>query len=99
MNSTPIVLSWGIFIIVVVTIYMKSSALLKLALVFHVSISTVERCFSKIKHIKIDLRNRMSDDYFNDALTCAIKKEELINVKNDGARKRISFFFLFFGRS
>ena len=40
-----------------------------------------------MKLIKTDLRNQMSDDYFNGALTCAIEKEELINIKNEGARK------------
>ena len=62
--------------------------LLKLALVLPVATATVERCFSKMKLIKTDLRNRMGDDYFNGALTCAIEKEELINVKNEGVRKR-----------
>ncbi|GKA30266.1 zinc finger MYM-type protein 1-like protein, partial [Tanacetum coccineum] len=62
--------------------------LLKLALVLPVATATVERYFSKMKLIKTDLRNRMGDDYFNGALTCAIEKEELTNVKNEGVRKR-----------
>ena len=60
---------------------------MKLVLVLPVATATVERCFSKMKLIKTDLRNRMSDDYFNRALICAIEKEELINIKNEGARK------------
>ncbi|GJY78944.1 hypothetical protein Tco_0484745 [Tanacetum coccineum] len=56
----------------------------KFALVLHVATATVERCFSKVKLIKTDLRNRMGDDYFNGALTCDMEKEELINVKNEG---------------
>ena len=61
--------------------------LLKLVLVLPVATATVERCFSKMKLIKTDLRNRMGDDYFNAALTCTIEKEELINIKNEGGRK------------
>ena len=57
--------------------------LLKLALVLPVATATVARCFSKMKLIKTDLRNRMGDDYFNGTLTCAIEKEEIINVKNE----------------
>jgi hypothetical protein len=60
---------------------------MKLVLVFCIATATVERCFSKMKLIKTDLRNRMSDDYFNGTLTCVIEKEELINIKNEGARK------------
>ncbi|GJZ29862.1 zinc finger MYM-type protein 1-like protein [Tanacetum coccineum] len=62
--------------------------LLKLALVLPVATATVERCFSKMKLIKTNLRNRMGDEYFSGALTCAIEKEELVNVKNEGVRKR-----------
>jgi hypothetical protein len=60
---------------------------MKLVLVLPVPTATAEKCFSKMKLIKTDLRNRMSDDYFNDTLTCATEKEELINIKNEGARK------------
>ncbi|GKB34435.1 zinc finger MYM-type protein 1-like protein [Tanacetum coccineum] len=62
--------------------------LFKLALVLPVATATVERCFSKMKLIETGLCNRMGYDYFNVALTCAIEKEELINVKNEGVRKR-----------
>ncbi|GJT80479.1 ribonuclease H-like domain-containing protein [Tanacetum coccineum] len=58
--------------------------LLKLALVLPVATATVERCFSKMKLIKTNLRNRMGDEYFSGALTYAIEKEELVNVKNEG---------------
>jgi hypothetical protein len=55
---------------------------MKLVLVFSIATATVERCFSKMKLIKTDLRNWMSDDYFKGTLTCIIDKEELINIKN-----------------
>ena len=45
---------------------------MKLVLVLSVATATVERCFSKMKLIKTDLRNWMSDDYFNGALTCVL---------------------------
>lgn len=60
---------------------------MKLVLVLPVPTATAKKCFSKMKLIKTDLRNRISDDYFNSTLTCAIEKEELINIKNEGARK------------
>nr|GFB89914.1 hypothetical protein [Tanacetum cinerariifolium] len=50
--------------------------LLKLVLVLPVATATVERCFFIMKLIKTDLRNRMDDDYFDGALTCAIEKEK-----------------------
>ncbi|GKB46942.1 zinc finger MYM-type protein 1-like protein, partial [Tanacetum coccineum] len=61
--------------------------LLKLALVLPVATAAAERFFSIVKLVKTDLRNRIDDDYFNGALTCAIEKEKLINVKNEGVRK------------
>lgn len=42
--------------------------LLKLSLVLPVATATVERCFSVMKLIKTNLRNRMGDNYMNDAL-------------------------------
>ncbi|GKB29102.1 zinc finger MYM-type protein 1-like protein [Tanacetum coccineum] len=62
--------------------------LLKLALILPVATATVERCFSKMKLVKTDLRNRMGEEYFNGALICAIEKEELMNVTNEVVRKQ-----------
>ncbi|GKA78864.1 zinc finger MYM-type protein 1-like protein, partial [Tanacetum coccineum] len=62
--------------------------LLKLALILPVATATVERCFSKMKLVKTDLRNRMGEEYFNGALICAIEKEELLNVTNEVVRKQ-----------
>ncbi|GJZ26847.1 zinc finger MYM-type protein 1-like protein [Tanacetum coccineum] len=53
------------------------------ALILPVATATVERCFSKIKLVKTDLRNRMGEEYFYGALVCAIEKEELMNVTNE----------------
>ncbi|XP_022004126.1 uncharacterized protein LOC110901623 [Helianthus annuus] len=56
---------------------------LKLALVLPVATATVERCFSKMKLIKTDLRNRMGDEYFNNALICVVEKESFCKVKEE----------------
>ncbi|GKD98220.1 zinc finger MYM-type protein 1-like protein [Tanacetum coccineum] len=61
--------------------------LLKLALVLPVATATVERCFSTVKLIKSDLRNRMGDTFLNHALVCSIEKEIFINVKNEDVMK------------
>ena len=57
--------------------------LVKLVLVLPVATATVERCFSAMKLVKSALRNRISDDFLNAALICAIEKEELSNVENE----------------
>ncbi|GKE10557.1 zinc finger MYM-type protein 1-like protein [Tanacetum coccineum] len=62
--------------------------LLKLALVLPVATTIVERCFSTMKLIKSDLRNRMGDRFLNHALVCSIEKEIFINVKNEDVMKR-----------
>ena len=62
--------------------------LLKLALVLPVATATVERCFSTMKLIKSDLRNRMGNRFLNHALLCSIEKEIFINVKNEDVMKR-----------
>ncbi|KAI3494634.1 hypothetical protein L1887_40551 [Cichorium endivia] len=41
--------------------------LLKLTLILPVATATVERCFSKMKLVKTDLRNKIGDDFLNDA--------------------------------
>ena len=57
--------------------------LVKLALVLPVATATVERCFSAMKFVKSDLRNRMGDEYLNSSLICVIEKEELSKVENE----------------
>ncbi|XP_071705044.1 uncharacterized protein [Rutidosis leptorrhynchoides] len=57
--------------------------LLKLALVLPVATATVERCFSAMKLVKSELRNRMGDAFLNDCLIGAIEKEVLLNIKDE----------------
>ncbi|XP_076923847.1 uncharacterized protein LOC143586119 [Bidens hawaiensis] len=60
--------------------YPLTYRLLKLALVLPLATSSVEKCFSSIKHVKTDLRNRMSDDYMNDSCICYIERDLLANA-------------------
>ncbi|GJS82456.1 zinc finger MYM-type protein 1-like protein [Tanacetum coccineum] len=62
--------------------------LLKFSLVLPVATATVEICFSTMKLIKPDLRNRMGNRFLNHALVCSIEKEVFINVKNEDVMKR-----------
>ncbi|KAI3763962.1 hypothetical protein L2E82_13960 [Cichorium intybus] len=62
--------------------------LLKLVLVLPVATATVERCFSAMKLIKTDLRNKMGDDFMNDALVCNVEKEALLKVKLEDVMER-----------
>jgi hypothetical protein len=62
--------------------------ILKLALVLPVSTATVERCFSKMKLIKTDLRNRMGDEYLNNAMVCAVERETFDEVTNEDVMER-----------
>ncbi|KAJ9545337.1 hypothetical protein OSB04_025044 [Centaurea solstitialis] len=57
--------------------------LLKLTLVLPVATATVERCFSTMKLVKSDLRNRIADEFLNVVLICAIEKEAHGKVKNE----------------
>lgn len=57
--------------------------LLKLALVLPVATATVERCFSVMKLVKTDLRNRIGDDFLNVALICDIERDIHDKVKNE----------------
>ncbi|KAJ0714910.1 putative HAT dimerization domain, ribonuclease H-like superfamily [Helianthus annuus] len=65
---------------------------LKLALVLPVATATVERCFSKMKLIKTDLRNWMGDEYLNNALICAFEKESFCKVKEEDVMARFQAF-------
>nr|XP_043614692.1 uncharacterized protein LOC122586772 [Erigeron canadensis] len=62
--------------------------LVKLALVLPVATATVERCFSSMKLVKTDLRNRIGDMFFNSCLICSIEREALANVTNEQIIKR-----------
>ncbi|KAL6575291.1 hypothetical protein OROMI_012576 [Orobanche minor] len=62
--------------------------ILKLALVLPVATATVERCFSKMKLIKTVLRNRMGDEYLNNAMVCAVERETFDEVTNEDVMER-----------
>ena len=49
--------------------------LIELALVLPVAIATVERVFSAMKFIEIELRNKIEDEWMNDSLVVYIKTE------------------------
>ncbi|XP_022007862.1 uncharacterized protein LOC110907147 [Helianthus annuus] len=65
---------------------------LKLALVLPAATTAVERCFSKMKLIKTDLRNRMGEEYLNNALICAVKKETFYKVEEEDVMSRFQAF-------
>ncbi|KAL7596460.1 hypothetical protein Lser_V15G30861 [Lactuca serriola] len=48
----------------------------KLALILPVATASVERCFSKMKLLKIDLRNKIANEFLNDALLCYVENEK-----------------------
>ena len=61
---------------------------MKLALLLPVATATVERCFSKLKLVKTDLRNRMGQEYLNNAMVCAVEKDFLREVKDEDVMER-----------
>ncbi|KAF5758445.1 putative HAT dimerization domain, ribonuclease H-like superfamily [Helianthus annuus] len=60
----------------------------KLALLLPVATATVERCFSKLKLVKTDLRNRIGPEFLNNAMVCAVEKDFLSEVKDDDVMDR-----------
>ncbi|KAK1421859.1 hypothetical protein QVD17_24536 [Tagetes erecta] len=62
--------------------------LLKLALVLPVATATVERCFSAMKYLKSDLRNRMGDENLSDSCICYVEKDLLRKVSLDDVLDR-----------
>ncbi|KAL4573046.1 hypothetical protein LXL04_019839 [Taraxacum kok-saghyz] len=65
--------------------------LVKLTLVLPVATATVERCFSAMKLVKMDLRNRIEDEILNDCVIFAVEREEFSKVTNEkyGSGERI----------
>jgi hypothetical protein len=47
--------------------------LLKLVLVLPIATASVEMCFSVVKIVKTDLRNRMGDGFTNDCVVCFVE--------------------------
>ncbi|XP_023756451.1 uncharacterized protein LOC111905003 [Lactuca sativa] len=67
--------------------------LLKLALTLPIVTASVERCFSKMKLLKTDLRNKIGDEFLNDALLCIVKTEALAKVENEKVMERFQKMF------
>ncbi|XP_023746575.1 uncharacterized protein LOC111894713 [Lactuca sativa] len=63
--------------------------LLKLSLILPVVTASVERCFSKMKLLKINLCNNIGDEFLNDALLCNVETEALVKVENEKVMERI----------
>nr|XP_016465262.1 PREDICTED: uncharacterized protein LOC107788120 [Nicotiana tabacum] len=57
--------------------------LVKLSLILRVATATVERAFSSMKFIKIDLRSMIGDDFLSDCLVCYIEDGVFGSVSND----------------
>ena len=57
--------------------------LIKLALTLPVATASVERAFSAMNNIKSRLRNRMRDEWINDALVTYIEKETFDTISDD----------------
>ncbi|XP_023754206.2 uncharacterized protein LOC111902624 [Lactuca sativa] len=57
--------------------------LLKLDLILPVATPSVERCFSKMKLLKADLRNKIGDEFLNDTLFFNVETETLEKVENE----------------
>ena len=57
--------------------------LLKLALILLVSAATIERMFSAMKFIKTDLRNKICDEFLNDAGVTYFECDLFHSMSND----------------
>ena len=62
--------------------------LLKLLLILHVAIVTVERSFSAMKIVKTDRQNRIRDHFLNDCLVCFMEKDVFEKITNEIVIKR-----------
>ena len=56
---------------------------MKLVLTISVAITTIERSFSAMKHIKNELRNRMRDQWMNDCLIVYIERDVACSIDNE----------------
>ncbi|XP_071708766.1 uncharacterized protein [Rutidosis leptorrhynchoides] len=70
--------------------------LLKLALVLPVATATVERCFSAMKIVKSNLRNRIREEFLNACVICAVEREALAKVKDEDVIQRFQKMSSFF---
>ncbi|XP_042415339.1 uncharacterized protein LOC122004531 [Zingiber officinale] len=62
--------------------------LIEMALVLPVATASVEREFSVMKTIKIDLRNRMGDEWMNESLVVYIEKDIFSTIENEQILQR-----------
>ncbi|XP_042472157.1 zinc finger MYM-type protein 1-like [Zingiber officinale] len=65
------------------TIFSLVYRLIELALVLPIATASVERVFSAMKIIKIDLRNRMGDEWMNNSLVVYIEKDIFSTIENE----------------
>ena len=56
---------------------------IELVLVLPVATATVERAFSVMSIIKTDLRNKIGDEFLNDALICYIERDVFKSIDNE----------------
>ena len=61
---------------------------MKLALTLPVATATVEKCFSVMKYVKNELRNRMGDQWMNDCLVVYIEKDVACSIDNETIMQR-----------
>ncbi|XP_066391970.1 uncharacterized protein [Miscanthus floridulus] len=62
--------------------------LIELTLILAVTMASVERIFSAMSIIKIDLRSKMGDDWLNDLMICYNEKEIFRKIDNEKIKKR-----------
>ncbi|XP_042455263.1 zinc finger MYM-type protein 1-like [Zingiber officinale] len=65
--------------------------MIELALLLPVATATVERVFSAMNIVKIDLRNRIRDEWMNDGLIVYIEKDIFNTVDNEPILQRANF--------
>nr|GEV76733.1 zinc finger MYM-type protein 1-like [Tanacetum cinerariifolium] len=68
--------------------YLLVYRLLMLALILPVATASVERCFSVMKIIKSDLRNRIGLEFLNFCVICGVEREALANVNDEDVMNR-----------
>ncbi|XP_066392414.1 uncharacterized protein [Miscanthus floridulus] len=70
------------------TSYKLVYRLIELTLILPVATASIERIFSAMSIIKIDLRNKMGDEWLNDLMICYNEKEIFGKIGNEKIKKR-----------
>ncbi|CAD6256554.1 unnamed protein product [Miscanthus lutarioriparius] len=70
------------------TSYKLVYRLIELTLILPVATASVERIFSAMSIIKIDLRNKMGDEWLNDLMICYNENEIFRKIDNEKIKKR-----------